>query len=42
MEERKETGDHGPQGYRRPYSERDEHAQQDDRPADCLLDESDL
>src|SRR6478672_1338356 len=27
MEEREETDDHGPQGYRRPYSERNEHSQ---------------
>jgi hypothetical protein len=42
MEEREGTDDHGPQGYRRPYSERNEHSQQDDRPADGLLDENDL
>jgi hypothetical protein len=42
MEEREETDDHGPQGDRRPYSERNERSQQDDRQADGLLDESDL
>src|SRR6476646_10690865 len=42
MEEREETDDHGPQGYRRSYSERNERSQQDDRQADGLLDENDL
>jgi hypothetical protein len=42
MEEREETDDHSPEGYRRPHSERNEESQQNDRQAYALLDETNL